>query len=104
MVILSYGNNRYGHPHKEVMDFLEDRFEYFETGKSGSFHLKAGGYRNYWGESMDYMQALSALKQDLLPNKLIIKGEEPYLVKDLIKKITSKTKILIIGKNAALLF
>ncbi|NLY72147.1 MAG: MBL fold metallo-hydrolase [Tissierellia bacterium] len=47
MVILSYGNNRYGHPHKEVMDFLEDRFEYFETGKSGSFHLKAGGYRNY---------------------------------------------------------
>lgn len=39
---------------------------------------------------MDYMQALSALKQDLLPNKLIIKGEEPYLVKDLIKKITNK--------------
>lgn len=47
MVILSYGRNRYGHPHEEVIDFLEDRFDNFETGKSGTLHLKSRGYRSY---------------------------------------------------------
>lgn len=47
MVILSYGKNRYGHPNKEVLDYLQARFAIFETQKSGSFHLKHKGYRSY---------------------------------------------------------
>lgn len=47
MVVLSYGKNNYGHPHKEVMDYLLPRFNCFETLKSGSFHLKNKGYRSY---------------------------------------------------------
>ncbi len=47
MVVFSYGKNRYGHPHREVIDFFEGRFDYFETGKSGSLHLKKQGYRVY---------------------------------------------------------
>lgn len=48
LVILSYGeNNSYGHPHEEVMDYLEGNFEYFGTGSSGSFQLKPRGFRAY---------------------------------------------------------
>lgn len=47
IVILSYGKNNYGHPHNEVMEYLDPHFKVFETLKSGSFHLKDGGYRSY---------------------------------------------------------
>lgn len=39
---------------------------------------------------MDYMQALAALREDKLPNKIILRGNEPYLIRDLLNKIIAK--------------
>ncbi|NLY36353.1 MAG: MBL fold metallo-hydrolase [Tissierellia bacterium] len=47
IVILSYGRNNYGHPHPEVMQYLEPQFKVFETFNDGSLHLKNRGYRSY---------------------------------------------------------
>ena len=49
--VISCGkNNKYGHPHKEVMNLLEKyNIIIFRTDKQGSIVLKSDGYKIYSG-------------------------------------------------------
>lgn len=48
LMILSYGKNRYGHPHQEVLDYGEGRgILLFKTMEEGNLQIKKNGMRGY---------------------------------------------------------
>ena len=48
LIVLSYGKNRYGHPHQEILDYATTRSRLlFKTMEEGNLQIKKKGYRSY---------------------------------------------------------